>query len=300
MSSRAERPSKIRELEDVLAWVEPGCRLAFGGFLIHNKPSTFVRALVRAGIGDLHLYSCPTASYDVDLLIGAGLVTETVLGNVSFDYLGPAPQYSAAVAAGSIDAVIADEAIVAGGYMATIEGIPYHPLESERGHDVATSCRLVTPYRSHTGHDLVAVSPIAPDVAVLHVQQADPYGNCRHLGSVWGDVMIAKASRRVIVTTDELITEGEIRRSPRATTLPGQLVDAVVVVPHGAHPCSSHGRYLHDEAHLRAYLEAGGAGGDLDAYLERYVRAPGGSQAMYLEAVGGEEALQLLEHRLPW
>lgn len=293
--SRSARPSKLISLEEAVGWVSPGDLVAFGGFLIHNKPSAFVRALVAAGTSDLTITSCPTASYDADLLIGAGLVRRTILGNVSFDYLGAAPRFQAAALSESIDVEICDEAIVAGGYMATIEGIPYHPLSSARGHDVAKGSSLLTPYRSHTGHNLVAVSPLAPDVAVLHVQQADPYGNGRHLGSIWGDELIAKASRRVILTTDELIDETDTRSSPRATTIPGHLVDAVVHLPGGAHPCSSHGRYLYDEAHLREYLELAASDDGFDSYVQRHVT--GGD---YLESIGGSARLAALEQRFPW
>lgn len=293
------RPSKLRTLDEVVAWVRPGSDIAFGGFLIHNKPSAFVRALVRAGTGGLHLYSCPTASYDADLLIGAGLVEETVLGNVSFDHLGPAPRFTAAGEAGSIAVEICDEAIVAGGYMATIEGIPYHPLRSARGHDVAKGSRLLTPYRSHTGHDLMAVSPLAPDVGVLHVQQADEYGNGRHLGAVWGDELVLKASKRVVLMTDELIPNAEIRADPGATTVPGYFVDAVVVMPYGAHPCASHGRYLADEEHLRAYLGAAASEEGFAGYVEQYVTGPGDDHARYLDAVGGRAQLDRLAQELP-
>jgi glutaconate CoA-transferase, subunit A len=275
----------------VVGWVESGAHVAFGGFLVHNKPAALVRALARAGVGGLHLYSCPTASYDADVLIGAGLVAETVLGNVSFDYLGAAPRFQAAAMAGSLHVEICDEAIVAGGYMATIEGIPYHPLRSARGHDVAKGSRLLTPYRAHTGHDLTAVSPIAPDVAVLHVQQADEFGNGRHLGAIWGDELILKASKRVILTTDELISNEEIRRAPGRTTVPGYFVDAVVHLPYGAHPCASHGRYFLDEEHLREYLAAASTDAGFASYTQRYVTAPGDSHERYLEAVGGRKRL---------
>ena len=292
------RPSKLTTLDEAVGWVEPGMHVAFGGFLIHNKPMAYVRALARRRTGGLHLYSCPTASMDADLLVGCGMVAETVLGNVSFDFLGAAPRFVAAVTEGSVEAVLCDEAIVAGGYMATVEGLPYHPLASAGGHDVARRSKLLTPYRSHTGHDLVAVSPLRPDLAVLHVQQADAYGNGRHLGGIWGDELIAKASSRVVLTADEIVDESEIRAHPKATTIPHHLVDAVVHVPWGAHPCASHGRYLYDEAHLRDYLGAAATDDGFSGYLERWVT--GNDHAGYLAALGGPEVLGSLEMALPW
>jgi len=300
-SSRGSpRRSKVVSLEAAAASIPAGAHLAIGGFLFHNRPSALVRALARRGTGGLHLYSCPTASYDADLLIGLGLVAETVLANVSFDYLGLAPFFKTAAEQGTVDVVPCDEVTVAGGYMATVEGIPYHPVHSAGGHDIGKASRLVTPYVAHTGHHLYAVAPIAPDVLVLHAQEADPFGNVRHLGSIWGDELMAKASRRVIVEVDRVVEPAVVLADPRGTTLASHLVDAVVEAPYGAHPCSSHLRYLHDEAHIRRYLEAAWAAvtdGDrrpFEAYVERYVTGPR-DHAEYLERIGGAAALAALE-----
>jgi glutaconate CoA-transferase subunit A len=253
------RRSKLVELDAAVAMVPVNAHLAFGGFLAHNKPSAFVRALVRAGTGALTLYSCPAVSYDADVLIGAGLVARTVLAQVGFGGLGPAPRLAEAVASETIEREMCDAAIVVGGYMATIEGIPYHPIASFRGLDIAAASTLATRYRSHTGHELVAATPLAPDVAVLHVQQADAFGNGRHLGSIWGDEIVAKASRGVIRTADEIVDNDSFRAAPHRTSVPGYLVDAVVHLPFGAHPCASHGAYLVDEAHLQDYFERAGS-----------------------------------------
>jgi glutaconate CoA-transferase, subunit A len=290
------RPSKLVDLDEAVDLVRPGSHVAFGGFLAHNKPSAFVRGLLRAGTDELTIYSCPAASYDADLLIGAGLVDRTVLAQVSFGGLGPAPRWTDAVANGTIDVEVCDEAIVVGGYMATIEGIPYHPLASARGHDIVRESTLAKPYRTHTGHELVAASPLAPDVAILHVQQADVFGNGRHLGSTWGDEIVAKAAKRVILTTDEIVDNAAVRADPRATTVPGYLVDAVVHVPYGAHPCASHGAYLADESHLRAYIAQASTAAGFAEYVEEWVRP---SHDTYLETVGGA-TLAALEHRFPW
>ncbi len=294
------RRSKVISLREAAEAIRPGSHLALGGFLFHNRPAALVHALARRGTGELHLYSCPTASYDADLLIGMGLVAETVLANVSFDYLGLAPFFKQAAEHGTVEVVQCDEVTVAGGYMATVEGIPYHPVHSAGGHDIGKASRLVTPYVAHTGHHLFAVSPIAPDLCLLHAQEADRFGNVRHLGGIWGDELMAKASKRVIVEVDRVVDPEVVLADPRGTTIPNHVVEAVVEVPYGAHPCASHLRYLHDEAHLKRYLAAAGAavtGGDrrpFDAYVDRYVTGPG-SHPEYLERIGGRAHLAGLE-----
>jgi len=58
----------------------------------------------------------------------------------------------------------------------------------------------------------------------------------------------------VIVTADEIISLRTTEADPAGTTIPGYLVQAVVEVPYGAHPCACYTRYSHDEEHLREYI----------------------------------------------
>ena len=48
--------------------------VALGGMLLENRPSTLVRALLRSGTAGLFLCSAPAASWDADVLLGAGRV----------------------------------------------------------------------------------------------------------------------------------------------------------------------------------------------------------------------------------
>jgi glutaconate CoA-transferase subunit A len=62
---------------------------------------------------------------------------------------------------------------------------------------------------------------------------------------------MAEASSFVIASVDRLISNRVVREEPFRRTVPSYLVDVVVEVPFGAHPCSSMGFYLHDEFSLR-------------------------------------------------
>lgn len=294
------RATKLVSLEEAVAWVTPGMHLCLGGFSLHNRPAAFVRALVKRRVGDLTLSSAPSSSYDADLLIGAGLVRRTLLGSVAFEYLGMAPSFRRAAEEGKIDIVECEEATIVGGLMAAAEHLPYHPVGSLRGSAIADVSPLAARTIEMDGQTFVLVPALRPDVAVLHAQQADPYGNVRMLGGVFCDRLIAKAAHRVIVTVDEIVPPEVIAAEPWRTTLPGYLVDAVVEVPWGAHPTSSHGRYLHDEDHLRVYLAAAeasrrdpGSGALLD-YVRTYVDEPANHDA-YLERIGGQARLRALQ-----
>lgn len=83
---------------------------------------------------------------------------------------------------------------------------------------------------------LIAVRALKPDVAIVHVQRADEFGNS-HL---WGNLGVAvdgtRASRRVIVVAEEIVAPEVIASDPNRTLIPGFLVSAVVHEPWGGAP----------------------------------------------------------------
>jgi glutaconate CoA-transferase subunit A len=247
-----------------------------------------VRALVRAGRRDLTLVPSP-GSIGPDLLIGAGVVTRVFCVFITFEHLGLAPHFRRRAEAGDLEVVEMDGPGLAGGLRAAADGLPWVPI-----FDVGTDLPKVNPawYRplpGGNGHRLLAVPPIPLDVALLHAQQADEYGNAQLLGGAFFDPLMALAARRVVVTVDRLVPTATIRRAPEKTKLPSYLVHAVVECPRGAHPTGSHTLYDPDEAHLRAYLEASTGPDSFRAYLDRYVRV---DERRYQAAVPGRGAVR--------
>jgi len=121
------------------------------------------------------------------------------------------------------------------------------------------------------GEQVVMAQGIRPDVAVFHALKADRWGNTITPGHR-DDLMMARAARRVIVTTEEIVAKELTRRDAGDDTfLPAIDVDVVAHAPLGAHPCGFGGLYECDDAHIRAYLEAAKSAAPFQAYLERYV-----------------------------
>lgn len=293
------RKSKVVSLEEALGQMHPGMSLLLGGMLFHNRPAALVRGIVRNRIGNLNLFSTPQSAWDTDLLVGAGLVKRCYTPYVGFEYLGMAPNYRAALESGKVDSVMCEAATLVAGLKATIEGIPYHPIGSLIGTEIVDRSPILKRYTGPFGHELVAVEAMKPDVGIFHAQEADEYGNIRHRGSAFMDNFVAKASETVIVTVDRIVSHEEVLREPHRTTVAGFLVDMVVEVPYGAHPCASQLNYNYDEAHFIEYLDASRAATSgrqpqaFEDYLRKYVYEPR-SQAEYLERAGGEARLSLL------
>lgn len=113
-----------------------------------------------------------------------------------------------------------------------------------------------------TGEEVVCVRSLQPDWAIIHVQEADEYGNARILGSTFQDVLLTRAAKRTIITTEKIVNTDVMREEPHLTVIPHFLVAAVVLAPGGARPgiCfpGSFDPELNkvDDAGMKAYLKA--------------------------------------------
>jgi glutaconate CoA-transferase, subunit A len=88
----------------------------------------------------------------------------------------------------------------------------------------------------YTGRDNLTVPAANPDVCVIHVQRADQYGNSQYWGAMGSVAAAALASKRIIVSFEEIVDHEVIQSSPHLTIIPVYRVNAVVEVPWGAHP----------------------------------------------------------------
>ena len=68
----AKQAMKIITMDEAERRLHDVGSVALGGMLLENRPSALVRALLRSGAAGLFLCSAPAASWDADILLGAG------------------------------------------------------------------------------------------------------------------------------------------------------------------------------------------------------------------------------------
>lgn len=148
-----------------------------------------------------------------------------------------------------------------------------------------------------TGERTLLLPALRPDVTLLHAQRADRDGNIQTWGHQ-GDARWAYwAAKRVIVSVEEIVDSEVIRSDPGRTVVPGFRVDAVVEMPHGAHPSGLAGYYESDYAFLAQPIDILGVDEDYDAFAEKWVYGVK-DQGEYIEryrATFGNEALARLK-----
>jgi glutaconate CoA-transferase subunit A len=174
-------------------------------------------------------------------------------------------------------------------------GVPFLPCRSLVGTDTFVRSGAKVVEDPFTGKRVCLVPAVNPDVAIIHVNQADEFGNCRIFGPSVAPLETAMASKRVIVSTEELIPGEDIRKDPGRTTIPYYLVSAVVHAPYGAHPGTCPGLYAYDAEHLDEFFAAR-SDEQMQAYVEKYVLGTR-DHAEYVEAVGGEKRMLELRER---
>ena len=120
------------------------------------------------------------------------------------------------------------------------------------------------------------------------------YGNAQIDGILVEDFELARAARRLIVTTEEIVDNERIRDEPWRTVIPFFTVDAVCEVPFGSHPCEMPMMYFSDEEHIAEWLKLSRTDEGVQQYLEKYVYGVDNFED-YLELVGGVKKLNYLK-----
>lgn len=267
-------PGKIRSLAEAVAGVEDGSRLAFGGFAITRCVVAAAHELVRAGKRDLELVQV-VGGLDTDLLAGGGCLRKLVFSSGSLDRFGPLPCVNRGILGGTIEAEEYSSLSLTLRLHAAALGLPFVPARSMLGSELLAKhldggdgVRLERdPF---TGAPVVALAPLRPDVAFVHVDIADETGNSQIGGPTWSNRETAFAARTTVVLAEEVVPPGSL--DPDAVTIPGPFVAAVCHVPLAAYPTAAAGRYDYDREHLELYMAAASEGGDAYVrYLDEYV-----------------------------
>jgi glutaconate CoA-transferase subunit A len=139
-------------------------------------------------------------------------------------------------------------AAMANAYEAGAAGLPCAVFRGYIGVDLPK----VNPRIKHitcpfTGEQLAAVPAHRPDVAIVHALKADRDGNVLLEGIVGVQKEVVLASKRSIVTVEEIVDDFG-PRSFNAVILPAWTVGAIVKVPGGAYPSYAQGYYKRDNA----------------------------------------------------
>ena len=278
--------SKLMSLEEAIStYVQNGDLIGIGGLSFWRKSICACREIIRQEKKDLSICTF-VGGIDVDMLVGSGCVSEVRASFVGMEVFGMAPHYRKGVESGKIRISEESEASVALGLKASYLKVPFMPLKGIIGTSFPKVRDDIKQFEDPlgSGTQLMAMPKIDLDVAILHVNHADEFGNGNLEGAVWLDDDMAKTAKKTIITCEKLVETEDIIRLPRRAQLPMQTTDAVVKVPYGAHPSSCFPIYTFDPKHIQLYLKM-----NFEEYKTKFIDVK--THAEYLEAVGGAKTI---------
>ncbi|WP_240197180.1 CoA transferase subunit A [Nonomuraea lactucae] len=244
----------LMTVEEIVGSVESGMTLGIGGWGSRRKPMALVEALCASNVTDLTLVSY--GGPDVGMLCAAGKVRRVVAPFVTLDSIPLEPHFRAARQNGTIEFTEYDEGMFMFGLYAAAHGLPFLPTPAGLGSDIVTYDPSLRTVRNPYGdEELLAVPPLKPDAALLHLNRADARGNGQYLGhDPYLDDLFAKAATNTYLSCERLVTAFD---GPPQTLLVSRMhVTGVVEIPGGAGFTECLPDYPRDEARQKRYVEA--------------------------------------------
>ncbi len=283
--NRALVPKLMTEREAVERFVQDGDYIAVELYGTVRAPLSIIREIVRQGKKNLKVAG--QGLLEVDFLLAAGLVEALDLTYVGYEVLGLSSILRRAVESGQVRVTEWSNGALSWRFKAAAMGVPFIPVRSMLGSDTLKKSAAKVVRDPWTGKPVTLLPALFPDVGIIHVHRADVYGNAQIDGIVGFAPELARASKRLIISAEEIVSPEEIRTYPDRTVIPYFLVDAVVHAPFGAHPGEMAFLYERDEDHLRTFLEQARTPEGTRAYLEEWILGVP-DHGSYLEKVGLE------------
>jgi glutaconate CoA-transferase, subunit A len=284
---------KVVSLEEAASFVRDGDSVGIGGSTMSRTPMGLIWALIRARRRKLECSRCIISS-DGDLLYGAGVSEHIISSWFSQGILwGVSKVMRHYVETGKTRYDEWSHMAMGMRFRAGAMGVPFIPIRSMLGSDLIgqrpEAKEMECPF---TGEKLLLVPALNPDVALIHVQRCDAYGNAQIDGLQFMDIDLAMAANRVILTTERIVSNEQIRRAPHQTKIPFFAVDAVIELPFGCAPHECYGVYEPMIKHMERYvgLVNNDPLGGMEQYLDEYVYGPA-SWTEFLNLIGIGEVL---------
>jgi len=284
---------KVVSLDEAISFVRDGDSVGIGGSTMSRTPMGLIWALIRAKRTRLLCSRCIISS-DGDLLYGSGASEHIITSWFSQGILwGVSKVMRHYVESGKAQYDEWSHLAMGMRFRAGAMGVPFLPLRSMLGSGVAgqrpEAKEMTCPF---TNEKLLLVPALNPDVALIHVQRCDAYGNAQIDGLQFMDIDLALAADKVILSTERIVSNDQIRRAPDQTKIPFFAVDAVVELPFGSAPHECYGAYEPMMRHMEYYVDLVNKDpvAGMREYLDRFVYGPK-SWTAFLDLIGIEEVL---------
>lgn len=282
--------------EAVKRLIPDGTYIAIGGFGGVRVPVAIMHEIVRQKKKDLGL-SGHTATHDFQILAAGECFNRCDVAYViGLEARGVSQNARRYMESGKVKTSEWTNAGMAWRFKAAALGIPFLIGRQSLGADsLAHSASYVIecPYT----HKKFATFPaLYPDVAIIHVHEADVYGNSVIRGVSIADEDIARAARHTIISCERLVSTEKFRNDPHQVMIPYYCVDAVVETPFGGYPGNMPYEYFSDEEHIKEWLTVEKDPDEFKNFMDENIYGVKDFNE-YLEKRGGIKKMQELRQK---
>jgi glutaconate CoA-transferase, subunit A len=298
--NRIQKPHKLvdklmTEQEAVSRFVFDGCYIGTELYGTVRCPMSLVREVIRQGKKDLSV--CGQGVLELDLWLAAGLIKKLDITYIGLEVYGVSSALRRAVESGQVESCVEwSNGAISWRMKAASMGVPFIPVRSMLGTDTLRYSAAKVVADPFTGIKVCLLPALILDVALIHVHRADRYGNAQIEGIRGFAFEMARACKRLIISTEEIVPTEVIRQQPDQTIIPYFLVDAVVHAPFGSYPGEMAYVYCRDEPAIHEWVEASRDPETAQAYLEKYVYQVA-NHFEYLELIGRQRLEQVVASR---
>jgi acyl CoA:acetate/3-ketoacid CoA transferase alpha subunit len=278
------------EHEAINKFVQDGDYISYDLAVLARGPMSLIREIIRQKKKDLWV-SAKFTAYISTLLVAGGCATKIDVG-----FIGMGKVLMKAVEEGRVKTIEWTNGMLTLRHLAGAMGIPFLPTWAMMGTDTIRYSGAKIVKEPFLGKKICLVPAVNPDVALVHVNQCDIYGNARVFGASASPLETAMAAKKLIISTEEIIPHEEIRKNPGKTLIPYYFVDAVVEAPFGAYPGAVPGLYSSDPQAFGELVQAGDDEGKMQEYLDKCVYKVKSHQD-FLEKCVGQDKMQALKER---
>ena len=274
----AKVQSKVMSAKEAInRFVKDGDHLVIGNYTV-GTCAELVFEVIRQQKKGLTLYS-QSGVFDVEVLVAGGCVDRLIS---TYVYRAGGKEGGSAVERALKAGTLLMEdytnfqynaRLLAGmhgfSFMQALEGAMVTDLFKKRSFMGENKYKVIDcPY---TGKKILTVPAANPDVCIVHVQRADKFGNAQYWGALGSVAAAALASKKIVVSCEEIVEHDIIQSSPHLTMIPAYRVDAVVEVPWGAHPTEVLGYYNLDRTMYAMFFLMDMAGESLKTWMNEWV-----------------------------
>ncbi len=246
--------AQIVTVDELAAMVKDGARLGIGGVHFSRLPIALLERVLKLGRKNF-VFTSWGGGLPLELLLEANAVRKLIFCFSSLDIFGLAPRFREAMEQKTIDVEEWAALAMIQALHAAHFNLPEMPFQLPAGSDLMSSGDFWKESRSlFSGEPLGYAKRLDIDVLLLHAQRADRAGNIEIQGARGLDVSLLGASRKTLVTVEEIVDTGRLGSGPGSFVLPHSFVTGVAERSGGAYPSSCLPYYSTDYEKLLAYV----------------------------------------------